>query len=196
MNESGKFNFKNHKLLDNEKRKDLLPPDLIMELMGVKEGMTLVDIGAGIGHLLFSALSHIGDTGKIYGLDIHEKMIEILKQKVYERDADNVLIVKCTIEKFPLKDNISNITFSCTVFHEIDDIKKFLVESMRITKNLGKIVVIDWKKKQMLEGPPVNKRHSMSEVKKYLLNLGCNKVETIDLNDKIYMVIGSVIKAN
>src|SRR5665648_558118 len=115
MNETGKFNPKHHKLLDSEQRKEMLPPKLIMEIMGVEDKMTLVDIGAGTGNLLFPALSYIGETGKIYGLDIYDKMIEILKQKVYERDTDNVLIIKNNTEKFPLKDNVSDITYSCTV---------------------------------------------------------------------------------
>ncbi len=50
--------------------------DSLLEKARVKEGMTLLDVGAGDGFVAFGALNKLGPTGKVILVDISEPLLE------------------------------------------------------------------------------------------------------------------------
>ncbi len=56
--------------LDHPDRKKMMPPDIIMDLMKVKLGMTIADIGCGIGYFSIPMAKVVGEKGKVYALDL------------------------------------------------------------------------------------------------------------------------------
>ncbi len=54
-------------------------PDLAVSLLGLKPGMTVADIGAGVGYFSVKMARKVGPDGIVYATDIQPKMLEYLE---------------------------------------------------------------------------------------------------------------------
>src|SRR5262245_5855243 len=54
----------------------------LVEALGVTEGQTVADIGAGQGWLTVAMAKHVGPKGRVYGTDLGEKNVAQLKAEV------------------------------------------------------------------------------------------------------------------
>lgn len=71
-----KFYVKNKYKLDNAKGRELLPPEQTLIRLGLHEGDTMADIGCGIGYFTIPASKIVGDSGKIFAMDLLPEMLE------------------------------------------------------------------------------------------------------------------------
>ncbi|SHG88004.1 Methyltransferase domain-containing protein [Thermosyntropha lipolytica DSM 11003] len=185
-----KFDEKNMHKLDNPKRRELLPPDEILKGIGLGPGMIMADIGCGIGYFTLPAARLAGKEGKIIALDLSEEMLAVLKEKLALENIDNVDVIKNEENKLPLEDNSVDIGFLCHVMHEAENRSVFLKEVKRIIKPGGKIVIIEWEKKETESGPPLEHRISREEMQKLLKEAGFRDISLTSINGVFYLIQG------
>ncbi len=182
-----KFNPENANRLLNEERRKILPPEEILKSCGLREGMTMADIGCGSGYFTIPASKIVGQSGKVFAVDVQKEMLEKLRQNNL---PENVIPILAENDyKFPIDDKISDFTFLAFVTHENEDVEKFLKEVKRITKDSGKIVILEWKKQYEEAGPPYDERIAQDELLKILERAGFRVVESGELNNSHYKVI-------
>ncbi|CUS76496.1 Methyltransferase domain-containing protein, partial [Candidatus Kryptonium thompsonii] len=92
--------------------------------------------------------------------------------------------------KFPIEDKISDFTFLAFVTHENENIEMFLNEIKRITKDSGRIVILEWKKQHEEMGPPYEERISQDELISVLEEVGLSIIEYADVNQSHYKIVG------
>ena len=100
-----KFDAKNKHKLDNEKRRDLLPPEQTLIRLGLHEGDIMADIGCGIGYFSIPASKIVGDSGKIFALDILPEMLQDVEMKIKDNDTLNIEIILTEENDLKLEDN-------------------------------------------------------------------------------------------
>ena len=71
--------------IDNPFRRRIQPPEKIVEWMDVKQGMSLLEVGPGPGTFTFAAAMEVGDTGRVYTIDIQETVITSLYAKIEQQ---------------------------------------------------------------------------------------------------------------
>ena len=79
--------------LERPERMARLQPERIVKTLGIKPGMTILDIGAGSGLFSFQFADALNGTGKVYATDIDPSMIEHIKGRAAESGYDNVIPV-------------------------------------------------------------------------------------------------------
>jgi len=156
-----KFSPHNAERLENPERHKLLQPEKTLARLGLRSGMTFVDIGAGTGFFSRAASEVVGKKGKVYALDMSEEMIEILKRNGV---CDNMHVLRSEEYRLPVADAEGDIAFLSTVLHENTDVRKLLDEASRVTKPSGKIIIIEWKKQDEESGPPKTERLGEEEL--------------------------------
>ncbi len=182
-----KFNPQDAEHLHDERRKEILPPEEILTSCGLRKGMTMVDVGCGSGYFAIPASKIVGDFGKVYAVDIQEEMLNKLKQK--NPPANIIPVLAKGDYEFPLEDKVSDFTFLAFVTHENDDVIKFLNEVKRITKDNGRVVILEWKKQHEEMGPPYEERISKDELMALLNKIGFSIIEHADINQSHYKII-------
>lgn len=70
-------------LLDNLLRPLLHPPKTFAPF--VRPGSTVYDIGCGMGALTFMLADLVGPSGRVYGVDIQDKMLAPLRRRIAEK---------------------------------------------------------------------------------------------------------------
>lgn len=183
-----KFDVKNKKRLDNEKRRAVMPPFQTLERLGLKEGNAVADIGCGTGYFTIPAAEIAGTASKIFAMDISMEMLEEVEKKALEAGLANIRGIKT--DEYDLKlDNLSvDFIIISNVLHEIEDKGKMIAEINRIHKNGGTLAIIEWEKIQGESGPPVDERLSYEEVANMLSQNGYKYIEKYGIGSDFYGV--------
>jgi len=121
-------------------------PEKNLEELGLADGMTVADLGAGAGNYSLTAAKLVG-AGKVYAVDIQKGLLTKLKENATEKGISNIEILWVDLEKengSGLKENsVDALIISNTLFLvEKKDI--FITESKRILRPGGKVLVVDW----------------------------------------------------
>jgi len=181
-----KFNPQNRKKLDSAERRRILPANQILENFLLRSEDIMADIGCGIGYFTFPASNIINNEGKIYALDISESMLQEVEDRINEKKIQNVITIKTEEYDLKLPDQSITYAFMCTMLHELSDKERFISEVGRILQRGGKMVIIDWEKKETDMGPPLAGRFGREEAKALLQSQGLKIVKEDTISHRFY----------
>lgn len=115
--------------------------DLFLNILGLKEGMTVVDVGCGPGAITRKLSNWLGDKTKIIGIDRDTTFINYAKEKAKEQNMYNISYLEGDALKLPLEDNSVDACMSHTVIEHVPN-KEFLLEQKRVCKPNGRVSVM------------------------------------------------------
>jgi ubiquinone/menaquinone biosynthesis C-methylase UbiE len=154
----------NH-LNDPERLKDI-PPEYIIDKMGLNSPKTILDIGAGTG-FFSNEFSKIAGLEKLYALDIADEMIQWIKAQLAPNNS-KIIPQKMQEDKIELESNLADAVIMINVHHEFHHPMRILNEVNRLLIPGGKLAIVDWAKKETEHGPPVEKRYTTTQIKQQL----------------------------
>ncbi|WP_337043837.1 arsenite methyltransferase [Emticicia sp. 17c] len=109
----------------------------------IQTGDTVVDLGSGAGNDCFVARAETGETGKVFGIDFTQAMIEKAQANAQKLGFSNVEFRLGDIEDIPLKDNLANVVVSNCVLNLVPNKKGVFTEIHRILKPGGHFSISD-----------------------------------------------------
>ena len=109
----------------------------------IKEGETILDLGSGGGIDVLMASKYVGESGKIYGLDMTDEMLELANKNKEKMGVENVEFIKGFIENIPLEDKTVDAIISNCVINLTEDKTKALSEAYRVLKDGGRLAIAD-----------------------------------------------------
>jgi len=187
-----KFDPSHKEVLDNPERLKLLDPYGILSWAGVSSGHTLADIGCGTGFFSIPASQLVRETGLVYGIDISKEMLASLQIKAKRKRIKNIKIRQSQEYQIPLEKQTLDFALLAFVLHEVSDRVKFLKNVAVYLKPDGRLILLEWKKKKAVEGPPFKDRISLRQML-YLAEKAHLKIKRRkDLNPQHYLAIFSI----
>ena len=115
-------------------------PIAIAEL---REGETVLDLGAGAGMDVFLAANKVGAKGRVIGVDMTREMIDRASAIAKSNGYENVEFRLGEIEKLPVDDGSMDTVISNCVINLSPDKSKVFSEAYRVLKPRGKLIVSD-----------------------------------------------------
>ena len=158
--------------LEDPKRDAYQKPHEVVHALGLKPGEIIADIGAGSGYFTFHLARHVGDKGKVYAVDVSPEMILHINRRTREQKANNVVALLADPDDPLLPDRSVNRFFFSDSWHHIDNQTKYLALMKRMLKPGGEIVMIDFHKKELPVGPPLQMKIAREDLIKQLDNNG------------------------
>jgi len=81
---------------DDPKRDSWQKPKRVVELLGIKPGMTVADVGAGTGYFLPHLSGAVGAKGKVLARDIEPGMVRYMTERAEREKLANVTAERVT----------------------------------------------------------------------------------------------------
>src|SRR6516225_3209922 len=106
--------------LDRPEREKEENPTKLMELLPIKPGDVVADIGAGSGYYTFRLAEKVGPKGKVLAEDIQKEMLDIIRERMEKKKVANVEPVLGTITDPKLPDGGVDLILLVDVYHEFD----------------------------------------------------------------------------
>jgi arsenite methyltransferase len=109
----------------------------------LEPGDTVLDLGSGGGIDVLLSARRVGPSGRVYGLDMTDEMLELARQNAAAAGATNVEFLKGTIESIPLADASVDVVISNCVVNLAADKGAVFGEIARVLRPGGRIGITD-----------------------------------------------------
>ena len=158
--------------LEDPKRDAYQKPHEVVHALGIKPGEVIADIGAGSGYFTFHLARHVGDKGKVYAVDVSPEMVLHVNRRICEQKVTNVVSLLADPDNPLLSDRSVNRFFFSESWHHIENQAKYLSLMKRMLKPGGEVVMIDFHKKELPVGPPMQMRIAREDLIKQMESSG------------------------
>ena len=141
-------------MLDDPQRESYQKPDQVVAALNVSEGETVADVGAGSGYFTFRLANAVGKKGRVFAIDINPEMIIHLNRLIRDKRIMNVTTI-LSVPEDPLVPALVDRVFICDTWHHVDKQTSFLALIKKSLKPGGQVIMIDFQKRSLPVGPPV-----------------------------------------
>ena len=117
--------------------------DEIFAAMGVKLGAAVGDIGAGGGYFTARLSRAVGDTGRVYAVDVGADAIRRLGARVTAEGLKNVEVVHGTVSDPKLPAASLDAALIVNAYHEMNEFKAMLAALKAALKPDGRLVIVE-----------------------------------------------------
>jgi ubiquinone/menaquinone biosynthesis C-methylase UbiE len=139
---------------------DLIDIDKFFKELDLQKGISFLDVACGRGAYCLAASEIVGEKGRVYGVDLWEEGIELLKAAADEKSAGNIdALVSDAGKQIPVDDHSIDVCLMATVLHDFVEDKidqEVLHEIVRVVKPNGILAIMEFMK---IDGPPGPPRH-------------------------------------
>ncbi|MGZ8900498.1 MAG: DUF6807 family protein [Limisphaerales bacterium] len=148
--------------LERPERVEEEKPDDLVNLLELKTGQSVADIGAGTGYISWRMAQKIGSEGKVYAVDIQQEMLDQLQKRMRERGVQNVEPVLGTIQHANLQPDSIDLAIMVDVYHEFSHPHEMMKSIVSALKPGGRVAFVEYR----AEDPeiPIKRVHKMTEV--------------------------------
>ena len=162
------------KVLEDPSRDEWQKPHEVVMALELKATDVVADIGAGTGYFARRFANH---ASKVYAVDIDKELLAVI-----QKDAPpNVTIVLASPDDPRLPVQSADLIFICDVLHHIQNRTAYYPKLVKALKPGGRVVVVDFYKKDLPVGPPPSMKLSDEEVITELRNAGFTLTKRLDI---------------
>jgi ubiquinone/menaquinone biosynthesis C-methylase UbiE len=181
-----------HRHANDPERRKWQNPEAILADIGLKAGLTFMDIGCGGGFFALPAARIVGESGKVYGIDTNAEPISELRELASREGLNNLELTVGRAEDIILCESCADFIFFGIVLHDFENPAKVLQNAKKMLKPTGRLVNLDWKKitmPTMLLGPPLQIRFSEEKAAQLIEAASFEVVSVNDVGPYHYIIV-------
>jgi ubiquinone/menaquinone biosynthesis C-methylase UbiE len=167
-------------------------PEMIINRLGEISNQTVVDLGAGTGFFAFRMVRALPPAKKVIALDIDQRFITFMDSAKQEMPADMRARFETRLvdtDNPKLKNNEADAVVIVNTYMYIQNRVDYMKLLKKGIAKGGKVLIVEYKEKDIPVGPPVSIKVPLSMVEKELKTAGFTQIKSDDTSlDYQYIV--------
>lgn len=128
--------------IDNPLRRLLHNPDKILGPY-IQPGMTVMDVGCGMGLFSIAMARLVGDSGRVIAVDLQQQMLDVLWKRAQQAHvADRITLRRCEATSIGVAEPM-DFTLAFYSAHEVPDLRRLLREIHGCLRPQGTLLVVE-----------------------------------------------------
>jgi ubiquinone/menaquinone biosynthesis C-methylase UbiE len=124
-------------------------PLRVMNELGIGAGMSVADVGAGIGYFTLKLSERVGEAGKVYASDIDENALAFLNERRKEAGLENITIIRGRSENPLIPRSSVDLVLIVNTIQFVKNTTEFLTNIRGSLNDNGRLVFVQWDAKKM-----------------------------------------------
>ncbi len=133
-------------------------PEAVIRALGLRRGQVVADVGAGPGYFTLRLARAVGPSGHVYAVDPEPAVLDVLRGRVAASGARNITPVLGRADDPSLPPRCCHVALIVDAYHHFANGPVFLRRLARALAPGGRLVAIDFEKRETPVGPPVGHR--------------------------------------
>jgi ubiquinone/menaquinone biosynthesis C-methylase UbiE len=122
-------------------------PQELVDAMALTPGMTVADIGTGVGYMLPYLSRAVGPKGQVLAEDIEDDFLDKAKTKKEQEHLANVSFIKGTVKDPNLPEGGVDVALALDSYHHYDYPEKMLAGLHKGLRPGGRLVIVEYYKR-------------------------------------------------
>lgn len=134
---------------------------LLLTNLGLRQAITVCDMGCGNGYYALQIAQLIGDRGRVLAVDVQPEMLELLRNRMESEGVDNITPILGSYHDPRLPDESCDLIILVDVYHEFNYPEQMLAAMHRALKPDGRMALVEFR----AEDPdvPIKPEHKMTK---------------------------------
>jgi ubiquinone/menaquinone biosynthesis C-methylase UbiE len=170
-------------------------PDRVVRALKLKKGQTVAEIGAGPGYFTLRLARAVGKSGSVLAVEVEPKLITILRARLAKEHVASVTPILSLAQDPFLPPGTCDVILAVNVFHHVEGPPEYLRRLKRALKRGGRVVNIDFHKREMPIGPAVDHKLAREDFLIAARRAGLRLVEEPTFLPHQYFLVLAAIRA-
>src|SRR5258708_30864462 len=149
--------------MEEPERAQWQKPDEVVATLQLKTGQVACDVGAGPGYCSLRLAGAVGDAGGVFAVDVEPRILEVLRKRIESAHARNITPVLSLPDDSFLPAGACDLILIVDTYHHFPDGPAYLRRLARSLRPGGRMVNIDFHKRELPVGPPLDHKVSREE---------------------------------
>ena len=154
--------------LDRGDRETTEQPEHVLDVLALREGSTVADVGAGSGYFTVRIARRVGPRGRVLATDLQPEMLALLRDKVTKAGLGNVIPILATEGDAKLPRREVDLVLMVDVYHELPKPSETLAQVRAALRPDGRLALVEYRGED--PNVPIKEEHKMTlaQIKKEL----------------------------
>ncbi len=134
--------------LNASTREQTQKPGELIKSMGLEPGMTVADVGTGVGYMLPFLSRRVGPAGHVLAEDIFDDFLAGAKHTSEDQKLSNITFIKGSETDPNLPEGQVDMELVLDAYHHFDYPEKMLAALRKALKPDGKLIIVEYYKRE------------------------------------------------
>ena len=169
-------------------RRDSIDTIRLLSLIPVLPHHVVADVGCGEGYFTVALAKYLFD-GKVLALDGRKELLSATQKALKAAQLTNVEVTESRAKKLPIENEALDGVLLAFVLHAAGDPKRLIKETYRCLRKTGWSAILEWRKKETAEGPPLDRRIGSDEMASLVEDAGFRVSSQRDVTSAHYLLV-------
>jgi putative heme-binding domain-containing protein len=119
-------------------------PDSLVNALEIPVGASVAEVGSGTGYFTWRLAQQVGPTGKVFAVDVQQKMLDVTAETIKKHQLSNVELVLGGENDPHLPAASLDLVLIANAYHEFSEPETMLAALNRSLRSSGRLVIIEF----------------------------------------------------
>lgn len=118
-------------------------PDRVIESLALAPGARVADLGVGGGYFTWRLADAVGESGRVYAVDVDADMTSHIDEESRKKGYANVQAILAEFDDPLIPEGGVDLIFTCNTYHHLDAREEYFERAARYLRPGGRVAVVE-----------------------------------------------------